>query len=93
MQLFRFDAAVGRPITAFGSQQVTLSPLHRFPQQMRGSLSVVCMHVAPGGCIGYHPAATKQLFLIMQGEGWVRGEEETRTPLQAGNLSPLAVKP
>ncbi len=42
------------------------------------------MHVQPNGVIGLHQVVGLQLFLVVQGEGWVRGTESTRTVIQAG---------
>ena len=72
MRFFRFDPAVGRPIDQFDSAQAVLSPI----QRMTGELQIVCMHIGAGGVIGYHQAEPKQLFLVVQGEGWVRSSEQ-----------------
>lgn len=66
MQLFRFDAAVGRPITQFNSHFV-ISPIIRTTNPAR----ISCMHIGAGGVVGYHQATVPQLFLVVQGSGWV----------------------
>lgn len=83
MQIFRFDSAVGRPLTAFGSAAVTLNPIVRCPT----ATQVGCMRLAAGGVIGYHPAGVPQLFLVVEGAGWVRGAEPTRTPIATGQAA------
>jgi hypothetical protein len=68
MRIFRFDAATGHPITAFGSVNAAISPI------LRGAdpIQIACMRIGPGGVIGAHPAVGPQLFLVVGGEGWVR---------------------
>ncbi len=73
MRLFRFDAGTGRPISQFGSVQLELSPIYR----ASGQLQIVCMHLGPGGLVGYHQAEPAQLFLVVNGAGWVRGADGT----------------
>ena len=73
MRLFRFDSEVGRPLTAFGSADVRLAPVARVGASGDDRVQIGCMHIAPGGHIGAHPAVGPQLFLVVAGEGWVRG--------------------
>ncbi len=80
MKLFRFEAQVEKPITQFGSVNVMLSHLVR----LTAGGYVNCMHVAANGVVGYHQTVGDQLFLVVQGEGWVRTEETERVPIAAG---------
>ncbi len=75
---FRFDGDLGRHITRFGSD-FTISRLFHSSE-----LHVGCMRLGPGGLIGMHPAATPQLLAVVEGEGWIRGEEGPKTPISAG---------
>jgi hypothetical protein len=43
-----------------------------------------CAWLEPNGLIGYHQAGVPQMFLIVQGQGWVRGDAPKRTSIQAG---------
>jgi quercetin dioxygenase-like cupin family protein len=79
MKIFRFDSQVGRQIEQFGSVNVILSSVAR----LTADAQVSCMYIGPGGTIGYHPAATPQLFLVVQGEGWVRGETAEQVPIHS----------
>jgi quercetin dioxygenase-like cupin family protein len=44
------------------------------------------MRLGPGGVVGYHRAASHQLFAV-EGEGWVRGAGPDRIPIQAGQAA------
>jgi quercetin dioxygenase-like cupin family protein len=50
-------------------------------------LHVGCMRLGPGGVVGYHRAASHQLFAVVEGEGWVRGAGPDRIPIQAGQAA------
>ena len=63
---FRFDGELGHHVSQFGSDFV-ISRLHS------GDLHVGCMHLAPGGVIGLHPAASPQILAVVEGDGWIRG--------------------
>jgi hypothetical protein len=83
MQLFRFDAAVGRALDVFGSQALVMSRIGR----VDGEVHMGCMHIGAGGIVGYHQAAVRQLFLVIAGTGWVRGTDTTRQPIAVGQAA------
>jgi quercetin dioxygenase-like cupin family protein len=80
MKIFRFDPEVGRRIDQFGSVHAVLSRIVR----LTAGAQVSCMCLSPDGVVGYHQAAMPQLFLVVQGEGWVRGEAPERVPVRPG---------
>lgn len=83
MRLFRFDAEVARPIGQYGSEGLGITPITRLA---RGG-HIVAMWIAPGGHVGAHPAVGPQLFLIIQGVGWVAGSNGAQTPIRAGQVA------
>lgn len=78
MRVFGFGPEEGRRIERHGSAFVQ-SRLAR-----AAGAHVSCMHLAPGGRVGYHPAGTAQLFAVVAGDGWVRGEGPERVPMCTG---------
>lgn len=72
MKLFDFSNEVGRQLTLFDSNNTVYTPLVTQDNRVK----VSCMHVAPQGMIGFHEATLDQLFLVVSGEGWVRGAEK-----------------
>lgn len=84
MRLYSFGAEAGHPITQFGSERVTITGIARTAE---ADVQIGCMRLEPGGCVGAHQAATRQLFLVVRGEGWVRGPEAERTPITAGQAA------
>jgi quercetin dioxygenase-like cupin family protein len=83
MKLFRFDPKVGRNIDQYKSSGFVISKV------VSPSTEVVinCAYLNANGVIGYHQAALPQLFLVVQGEGWVRGESPERVSLKAGQAA------
>jgi quercetin dioxygenase-like cupin family protein len=79
---YRFDPAVGRRVTLHGS---------RFTQAAltgpEGGARAVCLHLPPGGLVGRHRAATRQLFCVVAGDGWVSGPDRERVPVAAGQAA------
>ena len=42
------------------------------------------MYVEANGLIGRHASPVSQLFIVIEGEGWVQGESEEKIQLQKG---------
>ena len=83
MKLLRFGADAGRSIRAFGSAEFLQAPLARLASGAR----ISCAHLGAGGRIGRHPAASAQLFVVVQGEGRVAGETGDAVPIRAGEAA------
>ena len=70
MKLYRFDGAVGVPITRFESRNVVIARGLRTTD----ATQVGVMHLGANGLVGYHQATSPQLLMVIAGQGWVRGE-------------------
>ena len=82
--MFRFDLAAGKSIAAYSSSGFSLSKIARLPEQS----DIKCAYLSPKGIIGYHQNVQDQLFIVVQGEGWVRGESpETQRAIRAGQAA------
>jgi quercetin dioxygenase-like cupin family protein len=80
MKIYRFNRETGKDIDRYNSSGFTLTRVaHLLEETM-----IQCAYLEPGGLIGYHQATVPQLFLVVQGEGWVRGQALERTRIQAG---------
>lgn len=80
MKIYRFDVEVGRSIDYFGSVNFTLSRIVQLTSEAR----VSCFHLGSQGKVGYHQAVIPQLFLVVQGTGWVRDETSDRVSVIPG---------
>jgi quercetin dioxygenase-like cupin family protein len=47
-------------------------------------IHVGCISVGKDGIVGLHEATISQLFLVVQGEGWVSGKEGARYNIDSG---------
>lgn len=80
MKIYRFDPEVGNEIEQFGSVKAIISKI----LHLEDEAVISSAYIKPQGKIGYHQAATPQLFLVVQGQGWARGESEDRIAVQEG---------
>lgn len=83
MKIFQFGPEVGKSIDQYQSSGFIISRIAHLP----GEAFVNCAYLSPNGWIGYHQAAAPQLFLVVQGDGWVRGKSSERTSIQAGQAA------
>ena len=81
MKFLDFDAGGAFAISGFGSRAATASPL-TLPD---GDAHVVCLRLGAGGVLGRHPASVDQVFVVVEGEGWVSGTDGERLAVTAGN--------
>jgi quercetin dioxygenase-like cupin family protein len=82
MIIYRFDKDVGKTIGAYDSTNLIMSRI--VTSEDTGSFHIGCMHLGANGNIGYHQATTNQLFLVVQGEGWVRSGNHHKMNIKAG---------
>jgi quercetin dioxygenase-like cupin family protein len=80
VRLLDFNGGRAFAISGFGSRSATASPL-TLPD---GDAHVVCLRIGAGGVLGRHPASVGQIFVVVEGEGWVRGPDGERVPVTAG---------
>ncbi len=67
-------------VEAHGSRGFTLRGVIRSEQA-----HVAVAILAPDGAIGRHPAAVLQLFVVVEGSGWVAGGDTERVEVAAGD--------
>lgn len=83
MRLFRFDPEIGRNIGSYQSSGFIVSSIVHLIEEA----VIHCAYLQAGGVIGFHQAAAPQLFLVVQGEGWVRGASPERISIKAGQAA------
>lgn len=81
MKTFEFGPELGRHIESYGSDFVISRLIHT------EHLHVACMRLGPGGVIGRHKAVTHQLFAVVDGYGWVSGDDGERVAITAGEAA------
>lgn len=80
MKVFELEAASAHEITQYGSEQASATPL-TLPE---GDAHVVRIRLGAGGVLGRHAGQVDQLFVVVEGEGFVSGADAEPTPVAAG---------
>jgi quercetin dioxygenase-like cupin family protein len=80
MEFYKFSKDSGKKISKFNSDFV----MSRIIQTEKAT-QISCMYLKENGVIGYHQAVVPQLLLIMNGEGYVRGDKEEYVKVQTGD--------
>jgi len=80
VELIRFRES-RRAVAAFGSEGFELSRLI----EARGATQVNVVELAPGGCIGRHPAAATQLLGVISGSAVVSGGDGAEHEIGPGD--------
>ena len=80
MQVIDFSPEWAEPIHDYGSTGASRVPIGHGTGAMRAH----CIHFRPGSNIGEHEAGPNQLFLVVEGEGWVAGADGRRLAVRRG---------
>jgi len=75
--LRRVELSGERPVTAPGSVNAAV-------RRLAADAHVVVIELGPGGVVARHPAGLGQLFAVLQGSGWVSGDDGEREQIRAG---------
>lgn len=83
MRIYRVEPEYARIVTAFGSSGAKIAPILR----NTSGCHVSYLKLTGGGELGLHPAVGEQVFLVLEGEGWVEDETGERVVIQAGEAA------
>lgn len=83
MKIFNFGKDNGKEITVFNSSNSRFSKII----QPHHSVHIGCIHIGPQGVVGSHPATVHQLFVVLNGQGWVVGREGIRYRIESGQAA------
>ncbi len=72
-----------RPVDAYGSKGAMFSGITRHD----GRIQFSSFRIEPEGVVGRHPAAVSQLFLVVDGEGWVSGPDGQHYAIRTGQAA------
>jgi quercetin dioxygenase-like cupin family protein len=67
-----------RHVAEWESQGVVARPL------IAGAITMTHLRFQPGGRLGVHPTSIAQVFVVVQGSGWVSGGDGMRERVEAG---------
>ncbi|HJV17276.1 MAG TPA: cupin [Bacillales bacterium] len=80
MELIKSIKEIGQAVTNFNSVSAIYSKIMKTVE----STNIGLMYIEKGGKLGYHEAPVPQLFILVQGEGWIEGEDKKRIMLKSG---------
>ena len=80
MKLLDFSLSCAAPIHEYESVRASAIPL----AHGAGEAHVYSVRIEAGGSIGLHQAGFGQLFLVLEGGGWVEGADGHRLSVVAG---------
>jgi quercetin dioxygenase-like cupin family protein len=83
LKLYSFEEHTQQPIHAYDSQNAAVTHLIESPSQC----SLVCIRLGRDGVLGRHRAVQNQLFIVVEGEGYVSGESDMFVTITAGQAA------
>lgn len=83
MRIIELSPQEMRPVTQFQSSGAASTLL----AVGEGATRIHGLHFDPAGQTGVHPAGSAQLFLVVQGRGWVMGGDGRRVDVAAGQAA------
>jgi mannose-6-phosphate isomerase-like protein (cupin superfamily) len=83
MRLIDFRTMHAIPVDRYESREAAFARVAR----TAGPGNVACMYLGPHGMLGRHPAASAQLFCVVDGEGTVSGGDGVPFPICAGQAA------
>lgn len=81
MEIYHFSKNIGKRVSKFDSNFV----MSRIIQTGKIQMNIGCMYLEENGIVGLHQAVVPQLLLVINGEGYVRGEKEEYASVQSGD--------
>lgn len=83
MRIIDFGSTAARSVDRYESLDASFARI----VDTSGAGHVGCMHLGPGGALGRHPAASAQLFCVVDGEGEVSGADGVVVAIRAGQAA------
>lgn len=80
MRIVQFTADRAAPVSTYESVGASAVALGHG----RGEIHVNAVHLEAGSSIGAHPTGYCQLFLVVQGRGWVAAADGSRVEIETG---------
>ncbi|TSI05768.1 cupin [Lysinibacillus sp. BW-2-10] len=80
MEILKLGKEVSKEIGNYNSVAAFYSKLMRTDSPT----NIGFISIEQGGFVGYHKAPVPQLFIVVEGEGWIEGEDDIRIWLKNG---------
>jgi quercetin dioxygenase-like cupin family protein len=83
MQIYCFDPKTAASIQQHDSRKAAICHVANTAANAR----IAFIYLEAGGLVGYHQAAIDQLFLIVEGSGWVTGADRRKETITSGRAA------
>ena len=83
MKIYKFNKENGKKVEKYDSNLATYLKMI----QTNEIANIGWMYIDPKGILGHHQAPIAQLFVVVQGEGWVTGEDQKRIDIKVGEAA------
>ena len=80
MEIIKFGKEIAQEISNYNSVSAFYSKL----MKTTSPTNIGFINIEQGGMVGYHQAPVPQLFLVIDGEGWIEGEDKKRKAIKSG---------
>jgi quercetin dioxygenase-like cupin family protein len=80
VEILKFGKEIAQEISNYNSISAFYSKL----MKTESPTNIGFINIEQGGIVGYHKAPVPQLFLVVEGEGWVEGEDKKRKAVKSG---------
>ncbi|MCJ7989936.1 cupin [Priestia sp. OVS21] len=77
MEIYKFSKEHGEKVEKYQSHLATYVKMIHTNE----AATIGYMYIEEEGTVGYHEAPIPQLFIVVEGEGWVTGENRKQYPL------------
>jgi len=83
LKIYKFSKENGKKVEKYQSHLATYVKM----VQTNEAATIGYMYIEGEGTVGYHEAPIPQLFIVVEGEGWVTGENQKRIPIKRGEAA------
>ncbi len=80
MKIYKFSKEHSKKVEKYQSHLATYVKMARTNE----AATIGYMYIEGEGTIGHHQAPISQLFIVVEGEGWVTGENQKRISIKRG---------
>ncbi|MDC7769079.1 cupin domain-containing protein [Priestia megaterium] len=80
MKIYKFSKEHGKKVERYQSHLATYVKMI----QTNEAATIGYMYIDGEGTVGHHQTPISQLFIVVDGEGWVTGEDQKRISIKSG---------
>jgi quercetin dioxygenase-like cupin family protein len=83
LNIYKYSKENGKKVEKYQSHFATYVKMI----QTKEAATIGYMYIDGEGTVGYHEAPLPQLFIVVEGEGWVTGEDQKQISIKSGEAA------